>query len=31
MSLDTARPNMTHMQERIDLAAAFRWTMAPAS
>ena len=26
MSLDTARPNMTHMQERIDLAAAFRWT-----
>ena len=26
MSVTQMRPNMDHMQERVDLAAAFRWT-----
>ena len=26
MSVTEIRPNMQHWQERVDLAAAFRWT-----
>ena len=26
MSVTSIRPNMDHWQERVDLAAAFRWT-----
>ena len=27
MNVSDIRPNMDHWQERVDLAAAFRWTV----